>query len=529
MWPFYELKIKVVGVEKMPHLDYEIPDLYEAITRPTNINIIRSIISSTGMPADTFIEFSGNNEHIPTYRSLLGDRTNIPSSKFSEYGKVFVECEEEIIEDRLLNTAFLYNENKIVWEDPVLGIYLQPYYEQVEITLNFKYRTVDLNEAKKWQSGMRRRIKQKWLDESFQSAYDYIIPGVVLRFWEQFYAMREAVEGYGDTYSEWLLAGMRQAHTVKTNQAGRHETLMFKENQLDILGFFDFTNPPKEEKKLENTTYEISFSYKYKYDRPIGFMMKYPLVIHNQLMPKKFRPDHVVYDPNSLKGLAAQSTSRYNKLLDAMGMHNRNARGGTIVPFFDEFWPIQTTADTTNLVQFMIRVNPDDKFGVLDLKEIPGYIFHPDLLEYMQADHPNLTLRTASAINLVLYNGETPIPPNLLYVTEDLKIRCRAPLSLRGVYHLRVNIFNQLYYLQPSAEDLLRSNPKWANIILQGLAPDIKLPETLKGLWISRDEWNRCVLYIKTTDAHFYQNSRMMRPTHLTALVVQHPKKESVK
>ncbi|WBF04866.1 hypothetical protein [Erwinia phage vB_Ea277G] len=506
----------------MPQLNYGIPDVYESVTRPTNMNIIRSIINSTGIPEDTFIEYAGQNDGIPTYRTLLTNNRNTEPAKMSIYDKVQVTVEEEIKDEYLFNIPFVYDDKKTIWKDPKLPVWLQPVYEHVETTLSFRYRVVDLNKAKDWQTGMRRKLGLAWKDGSFQSSYKFVVPKLILLFLEQFHKMKEAVAPEGTTLPDWLQAHAIQPNTVLTTQAGTQPEWAFKENELDILGYFDFSQVPVEEKKQDTHTYEVSFTFKFQWERPIELVLGYPLVIHNQLVPKKFRPDNVIYDPGEIWGAASKSMSRYHQLMEAAGFKNHNSRGGMIIPFFDEFWPTQIGHDLTNLVQFMIQVK-DDPTMVLDLKNIPGFTWNEKLLGIMTKDHKGLTKRTQSVVNIVLYIGDRPLDSSRLYVDENLVVRSTVPLKLTDVHHLRINLYTQLAFLTKEATDTLRSNPEWANLIFTVLEPEMYnqglLPKSLKNIWIPDDEWWRCIQYLKQTDAKLF-GPRVVWPTVMNMVIV---------
>lgn len=515
----------------MPMLDYEIPDVYVSVTRPTNVNIIRSIINSTGIPEDTFIEYAGMNDNVPTYRSLLNNNREVDTAKFGAYGKVQVTAEDTVIEDRLMSTPFTYNENKVIWRDRQRGIALQPYYEQTEVRLNFRYRAVDQNDAMDWQTRMKRRIMEKWFDASYQTSYNFVVPKLILAFYQQFYKMKEAVAGEGDTFEAWMNKYAIQPNTTLTMLNGQEPEWAFEEIQLDVLGNFDFTAPPKEEKNAENTTWQVEFAYTFRYDRPLGFMLTYPLVLHNQLMPKKFRPDNVIYDPYAYYGLGLKARSRYDRLLSSLGLPRTPQRAGSIIPWFDDFWPDAEVGSTTNLAQFLVQVDAANPTRVLDLKTIPGYYFHPDLVAYMTRVHDKLTQRSGAAVNVSLYTNDSLWDSRALYVDEDLVVHTRSPMKLTNVHHVRVSLFNQLFMLQPDAEDTLRSNPEWAYLIFDGLAPEMRpqglLPKSLKGLYIGKPEWDKAVRYLKQTDPHFKLNKRLMRPTVMSTLFVKHEKEKA--
>lgn len=512
----------------MPQFAYEIPDVDVMITRPITMGIIRSIIGVAGMPDDTFIEYAGDENGIPTWRSTLDKQPfdYSDTARFGFYGKVKVGYSEEPEPDKILNTAFYYQDNNVLWADPELGIYLTGYREPVRAALNFTYRTRDKNEAKNWQSRMRRLMKRHFIDQSFQSDFNYVLPKTLFDFYDNFYKLREKVAGYGDTFQDWFKKGLLADYSVLIDQAGRNPEFVFRETQFDILGYFEFDTPPTEEKVDDGTAYEIEFTYRFSFDRPIGYVLQYPLVIHNQLVPKTHRSQTTWYDSEPFTGRGSISTTRYRMLFqDQFGFKNLNR--GHIVPSFDDWMPTRVSPDTTNFVQFLIQVDQENRNRVLTLTDLPKMSFDPLLIEYMKETREFLTKRTGSWVHITVYADDRPMDPRDISVDENLTLWSNTELDLRRRYHVRIGFFTQLMLLQRFAIDLLSKRSDYLKMVIDALDPDYHkhydYPSVKPGRSISRIEYADIARRLSVTAQRYYSPKYryILMPTQLNALFIK--------
>lgn len=512
----------------MPQFAYELPDVDVMITRPITLAVIRSIIGVTGMPEDTFIEYSGDELGIPTWRTTLDkqpyDMTD--TARFGFYGKVKVGYTEEPEPEKILNTAFFYQDNNVLWADPDLGIYLSSFREPVKASLNFTYRTRDKNEAKNWQSRMRRLMKRHFIDQTFQADFNYVLPHTLFDFYDKFYGLREKVAGYGDTFQEWFTKGLLADYSVLIDQAGKNPQFVFRETQFDILGNFEFDAPPVEEKVEDGTAYEIEFTYRFSFDRPIGFVFQYPLVIHNQLVPKTHRSQETAYDVEPYTGRGSISTTRYRMLFQDE-LRYKNLNRGHIVPSFDDWMPRQVAADTANLVQFLIQVDTANPNKVLTLSELPKMAFDPLLIEYMKATKEYLTKRTGSWVHIAVYANDRPMDPRNITIDDDLTIWSATKLDLRTRYHVRVSLFTQLLLLQSFAAKLLRSREDYLKMVIDALDSDYKnhyeYPSVKTGRLLDKTTYADVARRLTITARKYYsvKYRYILLPTQLNVLFVK--------
>lgn len=510
----------------MPQVHRVVPDLYEAITRPIQMAVIKQIIAATSMPEDTFIEFSGQRDGVPTYRSVMGqNEKGMDPAKFSFFGKVQVTAEDTVEENNVLNRSYNYNDNKTIFLDEENKIAVCPIYVLHDCCLTFKYRTRDKGDATRWREDMRRRMKEKFVDESFVASYEYGFDNVLVRFLDIFHQMKEKVDPDNETFPQWLYRCFKQKPTILTDRAGKSAMVAMKETQYNILGHFDFTTVPPDEAVNEGAAYEISFDYKFQYDAPSMLALHYPLVIHNQLVPKNYRPDRIVYDPFAFgNGQGSQSTTRYHEILSKQcGQYRYNVRGGVVYPFFDDFWPELEIEHQSPFAQFLTAVNIEDKRAILDLKALGKYTLDPELLDYIKSCGNMVFKRNQRAFTITLYQDSIPVDHNCLELTEDLKIRSTFDLNLRKIYHVRITVATQFFVLPKAAQLELRRRPSFVFKLLDMLDPNIRaqgnLPEVLAGKLISESEWIRVIRLLKQTYWYYCKDGQRIWPLVLTSFI----------
>lgn len=510
----------------MPKISYPIPDIYANITRPVAMAVVRSIIGVSGIPEDTFIEYAGEQAGIPTWRTTLNqmefDKTL--TARGFLFSKVKVAYEEEPNSDAILPTAYHYLDNTVNWADPDLGILLTTQREKVRARLSFTYRCSDSNEAQSWINGMQKKLNAHFVDETFQASFRYVLPRVLFKFLRVFHEMREAQAGYGDAFEDYFRAHVVSDYSVIATLAGTEPMLGFRETELDILGNFEFDAVPKEERLDNGNASEITFSFRYSYERPVEYMMQYPLVIHNQVVSPLWRPTTRPYETADQEGQASASMKRYWKIFKNMSLWQKNVGRGNIIPSYDEWLPKTIVKDTANLVQFLIKVDPANPRMVLDLQNLGESAFDPLLIAYMKATHQYLTKRTGSGVNITIYANERMMDPRNVLIDENLVIQTQTDMDLRTVYHVRVSLFTQLMAMQPFAADFLKHNPQYLNMLIDGLDPTYKTkypyPETINGVFVTKLAYVDAARRLSVTAAKYYSSvyQYIIMPTELSYL-----------
>lgn len=507
----------------MPEISYPIPDIYQMITRPVIVSVVKQIMQGTGISKESFIEYKGEHEQVPVWRTFI-DKKNTQTnndSKMIFMEKVQVEVDENPLEEFILSTPYHYPDNKRVWHDEALGITLSPFYHRAEYTINFAYRTPDKGTATTWRNNMRRRFKLKFTDMSMTAEYQIVIPKLIIVLMKELYDMRQRVEPYNDTWSDYFKSHRLQKLLKLVDQSGKNPEIGFDETQLDILGNFDFTDPPREERQEDGSCYVVNFSYKFRFDHPMGFTFKYPLVIHNQIVPAKWRPDKPHrYDPHALLGNSSQSMSRYDVIVQQECMRKEGEIGGHLVPWFDDWSPKVGYHNTSPLLQLLIRVDDTDPTLVVDLMD-PKLKISENTLNHMRKHYDKLHQHSRNGIFIGLYINDDRLDQRGYYVTEDLKIKTRVPMYKRNVHHLVIFVLNDLLALTPDGKRDLQRDPEFFKELCNTLEPSIKLDdiEVLGDTYIADREFQRILGRIDTSSNWYNRRVFLVRPTVLGSMI----------
>lgn len=511
----------------MPEFSYPVPDVYQMITRPVIVSIVKQIMEATGIQKEAFIEYKGEQGQVPVWRSFL-DTRNPNGAGFNTktpfIEKVQVEVEENILEEFILSTPYNYPDNKKVWEDPVLGIILSPVYERSEYVINFTYRTPNKGTATEWRTNMRRRMKLKFTDMSMIARYQMIIPQLIIVFLKEFWEMRERIAGYGDSWSDYFLGNRLQKLVKIVDQAGGNPEIALDETQLDILGNFDFSSEPKEERIDDGSCYTINFSYKFRFDHPKGFILKYPLVIHNQLVPARRRPDKPHrYDPHSVQGNSTQSTSRYDVIVQQVGGQRQSIVGGHLIPWFDDWSPDKGYHNCSPLLQLLCKVDANDPTALIDLRELEGVglKMSDTTRDYLLSEYRYLNRHSMSGIHVGVYVNNDMLDSTAYYVTKDLVVRTRDTLDMRNVYHVVIFVLNDLLALVPEAKSRLKNNPPMFKELVKTLEPSIDTDAipVLADKYIAELTFQDTLVKINTSSKWYGRKHFLMRPTALGSMV----------
>lgn len=511
----------------MPELATPVPDVYQMITRPVIVAVVKQIIEGTGISSDAFIEYKGDHGQVPTWRGFLDSKNPTGDdfkTKMPFIEKVQIDVEENVLEEFILSTPHNYPDNKKVWEDPNLGITLSPFYERSEYVINFTYRTPDKGSATNWRTAMRRRMKLKFTDMSMIARYQILIPQIIVVFLKEFYEMRERIAGYGDTWSDYFLGNRLQKLVKIVDQAGNNPEIALDETQLDILGNFEFSSEPKEERIDDGSCYTINFSYKFRFDHPKGFIMRYPLVIHNQLVPAGRRPDKPHrYDPHALQGNATQSTSRYDIIIQQEGGQKISKVGGHLVPWFDDWYPTRGYHNCSPLLQLLCRVEPDDPTALVDLRQLAvmGMIMSDTTRDYMVDQHRVLNRHAMAGIYVAVYVNDDLLDSTGYYVTKDLVIRTRSTMDMRNTYHVVIYVINDLLNVTPEAKEILKRNPPMFKELVSTLEPTIDVSDIklLADKFVPELEYQKVLGKISTSSTWYNREHNLMRPTALGSMI----------
>lgn len=445
----------------MPSVSTSLADIEQSVARPVIFSIINQVFDITGLSKDTEIFYAGSRNVISAPGTTIDD-VGRSDAKFQASRVTFIEVEENYTSAAMQEIHVHSFEHIPVFEDPELQFSLRPIYTPSDVEIKIRYRSNSETEVKRWRVDMLLKTS-RGVDVNLHTIeYGYPIPYGFMMLCEDVWRLREEIAPYGQSFKEYLLYHSTDRLTLISNQAGEYAQLMVKEKQTRIQGFFDFVGvPEKPERDEETGMWEISFTYKFNYQRPDAVFIHYPVSVHNQLIPEKYT-EHIDTEPDPFyqNKVYSKSYAALNQFeSDTIGMAVRPPNPIIKIPAYDDF-KFETVAPGTASIICALCFVEDDKRTLLDLNDLGEYILDSDVMAFLKSEYPYMTKLYHSFFYVTLYKGRYPVVDGTVEVTPDLKIRAVKDLDLREVYHIRISMMAEVQTLLQSALDRLSLFPK---------------------------------------------------------------------
>lgn len=471
----------------MPQYILEVPETLEAVSTPIVVQVVKQISKHLGIPDNVNVVFPGDAPGSPQKRSTLDDKNADPSA--FPYGERYkISVTEEYAEEYSLNTAYLRPEHVNVFADPKLDVYIKPIYNRVMFTINVEHRNPDRTQAEIWINTMRRlagRGKQDYLHEL---TYHYPIPEPFIYMLCRIHDLRENKHGYNEEIGKWLRDHFSKKFTVISDLAGNNKLFVIRENQIRIMGWYDFGIVPQYPEKAQNDgVWNTSFTYKFYIDKCESMAMSYPLMIHNQIIPKEIRDDRPPYQLEqfvaeaSNSGAAMDFFSAYN----LPSIDGIRSDVGLPLPVFDDWVPPRLpVGGFMNILRMIIQVDEDDPSAVVCLGSLGKWRFNTTTLNYMKMAPETLAQNYECVFKIDLYRKNQLTANDKLFIDNDLNVFYQEQNGMdpREYYHLTVNLLFDISLLTLAAKLRLCQHGGFAIKLLDTIDPRLQQMGLLPAL-----------------------------------------------
>jgi hypothetical protein len=446
----------------MPNISLTLPGISQSVTRPVIFDIINQLNEITKTNKDTKIFFPGDIAKMRTPGTSIDDQTE-RFAVFNTNYITFIEVEEDYDHDTLGSTAVSRKEHIPTFIDRRLGMYVTPVYATSNVVINFKYRCPNKTEALRWRDDIRMRVSQLRDVSLHNLTYHYLLSPEVLDIIQEVYIRREAVASYNETLEEYILSHSTDRLTVIGDLVAKSPKLAISETQCRIVGTYGWDAIPDKPDREDSGVFTISFSYKFSYEKPIACNFRYPVMVHNQLMPKQYTYfSDKAYDLYRLDKSFTLSLGALNKFETDTVMDNAIQPDALIrLPSFDDF-KIQIVPPGTGTVFIALsEVDIDNKMDLLNLNDLGNLIMDPDILEFIvQSEYPYICNLYSSIINLSLYRNEYLTSSKSIKMNQACNVSAVLSLDLRNQHRVRFSLITDLSLLNAAALERLKKFPK---------------------------------------------------------------------
>lgn len=443
----------------MPSINLPITDLMSTVERPVIFSVIRQLMALTGIAESTLIRFFGEDAKAAQWNSTIGEKSPL-QNLWPHRDAITIEVEEDFDPNHIFNMAVKEPENPYLFVDRNLNVMVHPIYSPTQVVVRVVYHGVDKNEALRWRNDVRTRAAQGREINLHRLQYSYTLPQPFQRLLENIFDLRSAVGSDNLSLEQWWYQCASPKFTRVVTQGGTHPQIVVAETQGMVQGLFDFEGvPEKQSKSDEADMWELSFSYRFKYDKPISMNAKYPLLVHQQPIDAVFRQSNVSMYDKLLRELSL-SGRYFAGFQGDLQMAKYLANKGVTLPLEDDWVPLQGTVPTSTVkaLTAMVTISADDKRTLLDLKDLGDYQIVQKVLDFMaQSEYPYMTGHAASIFQVTVYEGYNVLPVADVEVTSDLVLRATRDLDLTKLYHVRLGLVAQMVALQSTALARLRA------------------------------------------------------------------------
>ena len=441
----------------MPTFIQEVPELDICVRRPVVSAIIQDLFEQTNIDSsDLKIYQMGRTVAIPQLNSTLDEKIN--KERLGTDTRVEVTMDEVITNVTI--TPILYSNNIPVFVDPNLGVSIVPTMLSTKTTINVRFVCNSRSEAMNWQSAIRRQVQQRAFNPIHTVQYYYPIPHEHMYVLSKIHEMRENKAGYGDTFGEYLKKHFNHRFSVVTNSAGKGTQFVIREQQTNIIGYYEFGEEvEKVEKEDSAGAYAVEFAYTFYYERPDNIIIKFPIVIHNQIIPAEIRDERQIEDVHPELYYLTNSGAAFHTLAyNRQKVPPYKQFKGFPIPFFDEWYPTYRQLYYESLLRVTSQVSSAAPRWVGSLREVAPYDFPDDVIEYMLRRPWAMAIRREHLFNITLHRWDNLFASNELKIDADLKVTGPEDMPLRDMWHMNIDICYDISVLSDEAlEDLCLS------------------------------------------------------------------------
>lgn len=476
----------------MPRIYTPIPSILNSFHRPSVLSIVKQLQEELGLGPDTRVNYpDSDNISLQTGSAVNSDSQPL----FPADEKIVIQVEENTNRELLTTNPQYQAGNRFVFRDEPLQVYMKTGYITKDLRITFNYRAPDRVKAERLKSDIEARMSMIREMMLHHITYAYQIPDIFIERLRVIHQLRENVAGYGDDFETWMRNHSLNTLTQLTNTGGEKGYYSYAEQTVRLLGVFDFDTVPENiEKEGAMTPHIVKFEYKLSWQAPVGMIMAYPIMIHNQIMPRKYiymdkikSPEDRAKITGSFSDIALSYFERTEASLPIYKPH------GYSLPSQDEWRPLNVPASTLRLYSSLIKLDPDNLTHLSRLDELgQAYYINDNVLEFLIGEAEYLNTPGQSVFHVSVYDGVTPLPSNTYYVTDILEVMLNEPANLRNIYHIRLSVYSDLTLITPAARDRLRENPVVLELVLKAISENDH-PYTMTDGGVTRKDMEKIV------------------------------------
>lgn len=452
----------------MPRETVSIAESYHSITRPVAISVIKDMLKNLGLNKDTSIIFPGFADQVPYNGSTTDDGTPTTPVNMPTRQQATITVNETYADHTARSENPLYIDAIPVFYDKKLNVMVKPVYNTVLMDIGIILKGSDATTIRRWFIHLKNMITRDFQTGAHLINYSYVIPEGIMLLLMEIYNKRESQLGYGDPISKYIKGHMTDRFAIDTNQAGKANTPLIREEQTMVHAWFelDQTNPQQPQKNQGTGEWELELNYKFYYSKIEKLVVEYPIVIHNQQIDTKFiNLDNLpAFEQNYLQ----RTTDARMPLNHFLGHRDYGTQEqldpGLPIPWYDE-WRMPTGlyngSSEASFLRILTLAEATTK-TLVNLHDLGDFKLTLAMLQYLKRRPMALTKIHDSVFTIRVFRDDNLVNMALTTVDSNLNIGHQLDYKLRNTYRVTLNILTDPSLLSDEGLADLGANPCFA-------------------------------------------------------------------
>ncbi len=430
----------------MPREIVSIAETYHSITRPIAISVIKDMVKNLGLNKDTSIIFPGLADQVPTNGTTTDNATPNTPVNMPTRQQATINVTETFADHTARSENPHYIDAYPVFLDKELGVMVKPVYNTKQMDIGVLLRAQDATTVRRWFIQLKDMITRDFQTGAHLVNYSYVVPEGIMLLLMELYAKRETIAPYGDSISKYINGHFTDRFTIDTNQAGKANTPLIREEQTMIHAWFelDQTNPEQPQKNNNTGEWEIELNYKFYYSKVEKLVIDYPIVVHNQQIDTKFinLANLPAFEHNYLQR-TTDARLPLNHFLGHRDYGNQNSIDpGLPIPWYDD-WTIPDGLYNGKTEASFLRVltlADSTTKTLLNLTDLGDFKISLAMIRYLKRRPMSLARLHDNVFTVRIFRDHNLLDMSKTIIDDDLNISHTWDYNLRNVYHMSMTL-----------------------------------------------------------------------------------------
>lgn len=468
----------------MPTVQTPLTESSESISRPLIYAITEQLKAITNIPSTVKVLFPGDINKVKQAGSGLNEERQTAILSTSQY--MYLEVDENYLTDNVNQVIVYNNEQSLIFNDTEIGLRIKPAYCTMGVTITMRYQCISKTMALKWRDELKAHVSQQREHNIHSIDYHYLMPDEYMVLINSIYRLKQNKFPTNQDFKGYFMSNIANRARIVSDLAGLDKRVAITERQTRIVGIFGFDSSPDKPTYDEATaTWNINLTYKFTYEKPIAIIMRYPVMVYNQLLDLKyltfFSETNTLPSDETIKRYSTStgSLSQFESGPAIKKMVNNAYRLN--LPDYDDFVTDNVPKLMAPIASFLIEVDETDYISMMNLNDTGDVAIDPDILDFIvHSEYSYITKMYQSVFYLTMYVNNDLTDTNSLICDQRLNIAASIPVDIKKIHHVSLFMVVDLTILNAAFFSRLANFPKAAIKIINAINQSLRNHPAIK-------------------------------------------------